>query len=100
MSPISKRQKALAEVFDSEFSPEPDRERETLEQELTRLKQMRLGNAVRQLGWRIVKAFTQEDASALVFWALTCAALLGSDGCSEMMSDFARITAQSGQQLS
>lgn len=100
MSPISKGQKALADVFDSEFNPDPDREREPMECELARLKQMPLGKAVRQLGWRIVQAFTEEDPSALVFWALTCAALLGGDGCSEMMSDFTRIVARSGQRLS
>ncbi len=100
MAVTSTSHKALADVFDSEFSPEPDREQEPLECELARLKAMPLRKAVRQLGWRLVKAFTQEDPRAVVFWALVFAALMGSDGCTEMMSDFARIIERAQQRLS
>lgn len=100
MSTTSTSQKALADVFDSEFSPEPDREREPMECELARLRTMPVRKAVRQLGWRLVQAFTHEDSHALVFWALTFAALFGGEGYSEIMSDFARIVERSGRPLS
>lgn len=100
MTTTGTSQKALADVFDSEFSPEPDRDREPMECELARLKTMPLRRALRQLGWRLVQAFTQQDSRALVFWALTFAAFLGSEGCSDMLSDFAQIVERSERPLS